>query len=109
MTDDNWSSAQNEDAGKTVRSRWPLLVGLGVGTLAALLSISLESQVSLLFGGMEFIITTLLFPGLFGSVVISGNVHAFSLWAVAAINFVFYFVFVWVVCAVATQIVRRFR
>ena len=88
--------------------RWPLVVALGFGIMSALLSISLEHRAALLFGDAGFIITAVVFPGLLGSMVIAGNVHAFSLWLAAGINFVFYFTLVWIICAVSIRIVRRF-
>jgi hypothetical protein len=88
---------------------WPLFVALGVGIMTALFSISLEHRVALLFGDAGFIIAAVVFPGLLGSMAIAGNVHAFSLWIAAGINFIFYFTFVWIICAVSIRIVRRFR
>lgn len=89
--------------------RWPMLVALGVGMVTALLSISLAHSASLFFGNAGSIITALLFPGILGSIAFAGNAHAFSLWIAAGINFIFYFVLVWIICGVSRRILRRFR
>lgn len=102
----------SEDASLTSRSdssRGPLLVGLGAGIVAALLSISLEHSVSSSFGDFGFIITTVVFPGILGSIAIADNAHAFSLWVAAGINFIFYLVLIWIICGVSRRILRRFR
>jgi hypothetical protein len=39
---------------------------------------------------------SLLFPGLIGAVVVSGNVHAFSFWVAAPINALIYFGVGWI-------------
>lgn len=60
--------------------RWPLVVALGVGTITALLTISLERSVSSFFGDAGFAITAVVFPGILGSIALAGNAHTFSLW-----------------------------
>jgi hypothetical protein len=88
-------------------ARWPLVVALVVGIVTALLSISLEySAFGEGFGGF---ITAVLFPGLLGSMAISGNAHAFSLWIAAGINCIIYFLMVWMICGVSRRILRWFR
>jgi len=46
-----------------------------------------------------------LLPGLMGSMAIAGNVHAFSLWWAATINFLFYFL----VCLAVGTVMQKLR
>ena len=96
-------------ANKSEPSRWPLIVALAAGIVTSLLSISLEHSVSLSYGDAGFFITAVLFPGLLGSIAIGGNAHAFSLWIAAGINFILYFLVVWMICSVFRRIIRVFR
>ena len=108
MIDNTHNLPESDAELATVQPRWPLLLALGVGIITALLSMSLEDSHSLL-GNAGFIITAVLFPGILGSIAITGNAHAFSYWIAAGINFIFYFVLFWVICSVSRWIVRRFR
>ena len=56
-----------------------------------------------------FFITAVLFPGLFGSMAIGGNAHAFSLWIAAGINCIIYFLAVWMICGISRRVFRVFR
>lgn len=111
MPDDTRNSADHNApiaAETIVPSRWPLLLGLGVGIIAALLSMSLQHSISRFFGDAGFVITAALFPGILASIAIAGNAHAFSLWVAGGFNFVFYFFFVWIICSVSGRILRNF-
>ena len=90
-------------------SRWPLIVALAAGIVSALLSVSLEHSAYSFTGDSGYFITAALFPGLLGSMAIAGNVHAFNLWIAAAINFIFYFLVVWMICSVSRRVLRVFR
>jgi hypothetical protein len=67
------------------------MVSLVVGTVGVLVTLSLQSSavVSLGYTGLIFA-STVAFPGLIGSMLIAGNVHAFSLWIAAILNGIFY-------------------
>jgi len=49
------------------------------------------------------------FPGLVGSAVVTGNVHAFPLWLAACINFVLYYLFTLAAVAIGRGLLRRIR
>jgi len=72
-------------------SRRQRMVSLVVGTVGVLVTLSLQSSavVSLGYTGLIFA-STVAFPGLIGSMLIAGNVHAFSLWIAAILNGIFY-------------------
>jgi membrane protein implicated in regulation of membrane protease activity len=47
------------------------------------------------------------FPGLLGSAIVAGNVHAFSLWLAACINFMLYLLFTLAAAAIIRALLRR--
>jgi hypothetical protein len=80
-------------------SRWPQIVGLTAGIIAALLTVGLYRSVSTILGDYGSYISAVAFPGILGSAGVSGNAHAFSLWIAAGINFIVYFFGVWTICS----------
>lgn len=90
-------------------TRWPLFVGLGTGIISALLTLVIVHSPSSLYGVQGFFVGTVLFPGFLGAMVITGNVHDFSLGTAAGINCGFYFLFVWMICSVFRRVLRRLR
>jgi hypothetical protein len=111
MLNDTHNSADTDlsAANRNGSPRWPLILAMGVGIIAALFTISLEHSVSLSFGNAGFLITAVVFPGMLGSIAVGGNAHAFSLWLAAGINFIFYFILVWNICGISRRILRRLR
>jgi len=82
-----------------------------VGVVAVLLTLSLEysrTAYSMGYSGLT-VVSMIAFPGLMGSMVIAGNVHAFSLWVAAFLNGLFYCGLSWAACALLNSIVRRVR
>ena len=51
----------------------------------------------------------LLLPGLFASMAVSGNVHAFPLWPAAIVNGLFYFGVAWAGLILLTKAVTRIK
>lgn len=49
----------------------------------------------------------MLFPGGIIAAIVSGNVHDFSMWVLAAGNFAFYFGLVWLICSVYMRLTRK--
>ena len=80
-----------------------LWLGIAAGLLFACLSLGLESHSALIGIGVF-----LLIPGIIGAIALTGNVHAFPLSIVAAVNFLFYFLLCWF-AGVVIQLVRRRR
>lgn len=111
MLDEPQESADNSVplANRNEASRWPLIVALAAGAVTALLSICLDLSAPSFIGVTGSIITAVIFPGLLGSMAISGNAHAFSLWIAAGINCTFYFLLVWMICIIARLVLRGFR
>jgi len=50
---------------------------------------------NLIVGTTQRILFALLYPGIFGSMALSGNVHAWHLWIAAGINGFIYFGLAW--------------
>jgi len=72
-----------------------------VGTLCfASLAILSENR---LVAALQMTACTLLFPGLIGAVVVSGNVHVYSFWVAAPINALIYFGLGWIGCKLLTD------
>lgn len=59
-------------------------------------------------GSVGSVVTAMLFPGIFGSMII-GNVHAFSLSIAAGINGILYFLIVWMICRVSRRAIGTFK
>lgn len=82
---------------------WPCTAAIIAAGYTLLLDTSLAPQT---FGPKIIIF---LFPGLLGSMALSGNVHAFSLRTAAILNGFFYFGAIWAIGTVAVSIKRRRR
>lgn len=87
-------------------SRWATSIALAVGIIAAALTFSLYTP---LMGSAGRVLSAVLFPGILGSVAVTGNAHAFSLGMGAAINFVLYFGITWVICKALAGIGKKLR
>jgi hypothetical protein len=89
-------------------ARWPRLAAMGVGIIAALLSVSISHSWFSNLGDAAAILIVVLFPGILGSVVIAQNAHAFSRWVAAGINGIIYFLIALIVFrAVSRRILRN--
>ena len=97
------------DANRNDPSRWPLIAALAAGTVAFMLTLSLYLSAYSFFGDSGVFVSTIVFPGLIGSIAVGGNAHAFSLWIAAGINFIVYFLVVWMNCNVSRRVLRVFR
>jgi hypothetical protein len=53
------------------------------------------------------VLFALLFPGILGSMAMSGNVHAFRLWIAAGINGLIYFGLMWLAWHSIARLVKR--
>jgi hypothetical protein len=58
-------------------------------------------------GAVQKLLVVLLFPGMIGAMALSGNVHAWYLWAAAAINAMIYFSLAWLIYGLAARLRRR--
>ena len=58
-------------------------------------------------GAAQGFLTTLIFPGILGAMALGGNVHAWYLWAAAAINALIYFGLGWLVYLLLARFRRR--
>ncbi|HUD23016.1 MAG TPA: hypothetical protein VMQ60_09255 [Acidobacteriaceae bacterium] len=71
------------------------IIAFAVGGLLAAASLTVQQLSSIsdnaVLGITQEAVMCLLIPGLIGSMVVSGNVHAFHLWVAAVINGLFYF------------------
>jgi len=76
-----------------------MLFSLGAGGAFGSLTLAVEklSAISenLIVGTTQRILFALLYPGIFGSMALSGNVHAWHLWIAAGINGFIYFGLAW--------------
>ena len=97
---------------KLLSPRRATSIALAVGIIAAALTLSLYTPLmgsEPLMGSAGRVLSTVLFPGILGSVAVAGNAHAFSLGMGAAINFVFYFGIAWVICKALAGIGKKLR
>jgi hypothetical protein len=89
-----------------------LLAALMGGTMACLtlsvLGAGYPSEIPFI-GDPRRTLVTLLFPGMLGSALISGNAHAWHLWVAALVNGITYFGIGWIGCRVAAIIIRMAR
>jgi hypothetical protein len=83
-----------------MRERAILIVATLLGLSAASLTLAIE------YTGSRWSVALLL-PGIFGSIVFSGNVHAFHLWLAALVNFTFYFLLCWIAGSLLRKVLRR--
>ncbi len=95
--------------GMTAHGR--LIIALVAGCVPALFTLAIEKIVIPSSNPVLFAIQQvgimLLFPGMFGSMAVSGNAHAFHLWVAAIWNFVFYFLVCLALVALIGRIWRR--
>ena len=89
----------NNFAQPAARHQLPLRVGVCLGTLAAGLTLSVQQLSTIsdirIVGLLQMSAMFLIMPGLFLSMILAGNVHAFSLAAAAPANAIFYSAIGW--------------
>jgi len=94
--------------GPSIRER--AYVGAVLGALVGGLTTAVESLAGmsdhLLIALAQRAAMVLILPGLFGSAIASGNLHAFSQAIAALINGIIYFAVGWLVCPLWTRIRR---
>ena len=84
-----------------------MIIALAAGIIPALLSIGLKypgfqtSQIG------AVLIALMISPGILIAIAIARNVHEMSVWIAAGINFIFYFLIVWGICAVVSKRISR--
>jgi len=87
-----------------------LLLPLILGGVLAILTLNLEKLSATsdnpFLGDVQRCLVALLLPGMFGSMAMGGNVHAWSLWVAAGLNGVIYFGLVWVASRLASRLVK---
>ncbi len=87
------------------------ILALVVGGSFAAASLAIEQLSSIsanpIVGFVQNLVMCLIVPGLVGSMAVSGNVHAFHLWIVAAINGLLYFVLAKLIVSLASSLKRR--
>jgi hypothetical protein len=86
-------------------------VGMAFGVLMGGLTLLVEKvsaiSISPLIGLVQTVAMVLMLPGLFGSAIVSGNVHAYSQVVAAAINGILYFALGWISCRLWARAKRR--
>jgi hypothetical protein len=90
-----------------------VLLALLLGGIMASLTLSIEglgapSEIPMI-GDPRPVLVTLLFPGMLGSMAVSGNAHAWHLWVAALVNGLVYFGLGWVGSRVIASLFRRVR
>jgi|GEM_PF-4566780 len=83
------------------------LIALIVGILIGISVLSLKHLEG--GGGVGAFLILCMFPGMIVAMILSGNVHAFSLWVAAIANIVFYFALVRTVWFVVDIVKRKLR
>ena len=78
------------------------IAAMSVGISLGIATLQIES---LTRSGGSLIL--LLFPGLLGSMILAGNVHAFPLWFACIINCIFYFGLVWTIGYLGAKVRRK--
>src|SRR5579863_10718306 len=78
------------------------IIGIVLGGATAVCTLMME-QISGCPEAIALPLTIVLAPGLIGGMALSGNVHAFSLWGSAAVNFVVYFGLTWCVSFILSR------
>jgi hypothetical protein len=93
------------------RNARSLLLPLIVGGVQALLTLNLEKLSTIsnnpFLGGVQRCLVSLLLPGMFGSMAMGGNVHAWSLWVAAGLNGIIYFGLILFAASFASYLVKR--
>ena len=93
------------------RNARSLLLPLILGGVQAILTFNLEGLSATsdnpFLGGVQRCLVSLLLPGMFGSMAMGGNVHAWSLWVAAGLNGVIYFGLIWIAVHFASRFVKR--
>jgi hypothetical protein len=94
-------------------NRRNLIIAATFGIIPAAMTLALEYIAHPSSNPIVFAIQgasiALLFPGMLGSMAVSGNVHAFHLWVGAVINFILYFLLCWAIAALVGRLHLRFR
>ena len=84
-------------------SRKNLIIAALLGLVPAIVTLAVEHiahpSTNPLVYEIQGAALVLLFPGMLGSMAVSGNVHAFHLWVAAVCNFVLYFLLCWAITA----------
>ena len=87
-----------------------LLLSVIAGGVQAILTLNLEKLSAIsdnsFLRGVQMCLTSLLLPGMYGSMAMGGNVHAWNLWVAASINGVVYFGLVWVASHLTLRLVK---
>jgi hypothetical protein len=83
-----------------------LLAGIMASLTLSIEGLGAPSEVPFI-GDPRPLLVTLLFPGMLGSMAVSGNAHAWHLWVAALINGLIYFVLGWIGSRVTASLFRR--
>ena len=88
-----------------------VLIALLLGGIMASLTLSIEglgapAEIPMI-GDPRSVLVTLLFPGMLGSMAVSGNAHAWHLWVAALVNGLVYFGLGWIGSRVIASLFRR--
>jgi hypothetical protein len=96
------------DGGATFDYR--LYLAVAAGALSGGLTLAVEELAVIsenpILGAAQHVLFYLLFPGMLGSMAVSGNVHAFQLWVAAAINGLIYFGVAWLMGRLVARLIR---
>jgi hypothetical protein len=89
------------------------LLALLFGGIMASLTLSIEglgspSEIPMI-GDPRPVLVTLLFPGMLGSMAVSGNAHSWHLWIAALVNGLVYFGLGWIGSKVIASLFRKIR
>ena len=86
-----------------------LSVGIGVGLLFALLTSQIQAlstiSSNVWVGAVQVTLMSMILPGMFLGMTVTGNVHDFEVWVAVMANAVFYFL----LCLAIGWVVGRFR
>src|SRR5579863_1297459 len=89
-----------------------IVVGVALGSLSTFLSFHLATlfrlDPNLLMRALQAIGIALVVPGVIAAIIV-GNAHAFALWLAAAVNFLFWFGFAWLVGLFITRLLELRR
>jgi|SRR5580658_2958877 ABC-type transport system involved in multi-copper enzyme maturation permease subunit len=91
-------------------NRKSLIIAALLGLVPAILTLAVEHidpSSNPIVNGIQGAGMVLLFPGILGSIAVSGNAHAFHLWVAAVCNFVLYFLLCWAIAAFIGGLRRR--
>ena len=87
---------------KWFRSKVSLLFASLLGGSMGLLSLTIEHT-------YNPVLLVILLPGIVGSMIATGNIHAFPVWIVSIINFITYFGLGWGIWHLLKSLIGRFR